>query len=85
METLRIEIVNKKAKKILQELADLNLINIQDQDPIKSFQSLLNRLRNRKGAPSLAEITKEVELVSSRFPGVCLKKVISLFCMFLHG
>ena len=66
METLKIEIVNKKAKKILQELADLNLINIQDQDPLKSFQSLLNRLRNQKDAPSLKEITKEVELVRAK-------------------
>ena len=63
METLRIEIVNKKAKKILKELADLNLINIQDIDPAKSFQNLLNKLRASKGTPSLAEITKEVELV----------------------
>ena len=66
METLKIEIVNKKAKKILQELANLNLINIQDQDPLKSFQSLLNRLRNQKDAPSLQEITKEVELVREK-------------------
>ncbi len=66
METLRIEIVNKKAKKILQELADLNLINIQDQDPLKSFQSLLNRLRNQKDVPSLQEITKEVEIVREK-------------------
>ena len=66
METLRIEIVNKKAKKILQELADLNLINIQDQDPLKSFQSLLNRLRNQKDDHSLQEITKEVEIVREK-------------------
>lgn len=66
METLRIEIVNKKAKKILQDLADLNLINIQDQDPLKSFQSLLNRLRAQKGTPSAEEITKEVELVREK-------------------
>lgn len=66
METLRIQIVNKKAKKILQDLADLNLINIQDQDPLKSFQSLLNRLRNHKGVPLLSEITKEVELVREK-------------------
>ena len=66
METLRIEIVNKKAKKILKELADLNLINIQDIDPSKSFQNLLNRLRSNKGAPSLDKITKEVELVRAK-------------------
>lgn len=66
METLRIEIVNKKARKILQELADLNLIHIQEQDPTKSFQGLLKRLRSRKGTPSLKEITKEVELVREK-------------------
>ena len=66
METLRIEIVNKKAKKILQDLADLNLINIQDKDPMKLFQHLLNRLRTQKTTPSLQEITREVELVRER-------------------
>ena len=66
METLRIEIVNKKAKKILQDLADLNLINIQDKDPMKSFQNLLNRLRTQKTTPSLQEITREVELVRGK-------------------
>lgn len=48
METLRIEIVNKKAKKILQDLADLNLINIQDKNPMESFQNLLNRREPKK-------------------------------------
>ena len=66
METLRIEIVNKKAKKILKELADLNLINIQNIDSSKSFQNLLNRLRSNNGTPSLDEITKEVELVRAK-------------------
>jgi hypothetical protein len=66
METLRIEIVNKRAKKILQELADLNLITIQEQDPMKSFQVLVNRLRSRKDAPSLSAITKEVESVRAK-------------------
>lgn len=66
METLRIKIVNKKARKILKELADLNLINIQDNDPMKSFQDLLNRLRASPKAPSLQEITREVELVREK-------------------
>ena len=69
METLRIEIINKKAKRILKELADLNLINIRDLDPSKSFQNLLNKLRSTKGTPSLDEITKEVELVRSKRHG----------------
>lgn len=66
METLRIEIVNKKAKKILKDLADLNLINIQERDPMKAFKNLLNRLRSNKDTPSLQEITREVELVRGK-------------------
>jgi hypothetical protein len=30
MESLKIEIINPKAKKLLEDLADLNLISIQD-------------------------------------------------------
>jgi hypothetical protein len=66
METLRIEIVNKKARKILKDLADLNLIHIQERDPMKAFQSLLARLRSNKNAPSLQEISREVELVRGK-------------------
>ncbi len=66
METLRIDIVNPKAKRILKELAELNLINIRDKDPIKSFDSLLNRLRTKGKGISLDEITKEVEIVRSK-------------------
>jgi hypothetical protein len=66
METLRIDIVNPKAKRIIKDLADLNLINIRDKDPLKSFENLLNRLRTKGKGISLDEITKEVELVRSK-------------------
>ena len=66
METLRIDIVNPKAKKIIKELADLNLITIHDKDSAKSFQRLLKKIRNKKEKISLAEITSEVELVRSK-------------------
>jgi hypothetical protein len=66
METLRIDIVNPKAKRIIKELADLNLIKIRDKDPIKSFETLLKRLRAKAKDISLEEITKEVELVRSK-------------------
>lgn len=66
MESLRIDIVNPKAKKLIQELADLNLISIRDKDPVKSFQNLLTKLRSRKPLISLNEITKEVELVRAK-------------------
>jgi hypothetical protein len=69
METLKIDIVNPKAKKIIKELADLNLISIRDKDPIKSFRKLLSKLRNTGEAISLAEITKEVELVRTKRDG----------------
>lgn len=63
MEMLRIDIVNPKAKRIIKGLAELNLINIKDNDPVKSFQVLLNKLRGKSNVISLVEITKEVELV----------------------
>ena len=66
METLRIDIVNPKAKKIIKELADLNLITIRDKKPINSFQALLSKLRNKTERISLDEITKEVELVRAK-------------------
>jgi hypothetical protein len=65
METLRIEIVNPKAKRLLKDLADLNLINIEKTMDSKSeFRGLLSKLRtNSDMAPSLDEITNEVENV----------------------
>ncbi len=66
METMRIDIVNPKAKKIIKDLADLDLINIRDKSPIKSFGALLNKLRTKSKRISLEEITKEVELVRSK-------------------
>jgi hypothetical protein len=65
MEALRIEIVNPKAKRILKDLADLNLINItKTVDSSTEFRKLLSKLRVKATtAPSLDEITKEVESV----------------------
>jgi hypothetical protein len=66
METIKIDIVNPKAKKIIKDLADLDLITIRGKDPLKSFQTLLNNLRTKCKKISLEEITKEVELVRSK-------------------
>ena len=64
MESIRIDIINPKAKALLKDLADLNLIKIKKDDPKKNFQSLLTKLRkNQMEAPSLEEITAEVEKV----------------------
>jgi hypothetical protein len=63
METIRIDIINPKAKKLLKNLADLKLIRIKKE--VKSeFSSLLQKLRNKSSESiSLDEITKEVENV----------------------
>ena len=70
METLRIEIVNPKAKRLLKALADLNLITIDKMDDLKlEFKYLLSKLRS-DSVPSLDEITREVEIVrASRYEG----------------
>lgn len=64
METIRIEIINPKAKSILKGLADLNLIRIKKENKQSEFMDLLTDLRmNSDLAPSLEEITDEVESV----------------------
>ena len=65
MESIRIEILNPKARKLLKNLAELKLIKISDLSDRKSeFKKLLNRLRSKSDtAPSIEEITKEVEAV----------------------
>lgn len=64
MESLRIEIVNPKAKRLINSLADMDLIRIKKEKVQSDFCELLSRLRRHsQDAPSLDEITKEVELV----------------------
>jgi hypothetical protein len=66
MNTLRINILNPKATRLLQDLADLNLIAIQDASK-SGFAAILKQLRSKeKSAPSLEEITKEVELARAK-------------------
>jgi hypothetical protein len=66
MNSLRVNIINPKAVQLLQNLADLKLITIQE--PSKNeFSSFLKKLRSKtKSAISLEEITKEVELVRTK-------------------
>lgn len=66
MNTMRVDILNPKAVRLLKDLADLNLIAIQDTSN-NGFSSTLKKLRSKaKSAPTLEEITNEVELVRSR-------------------
>ena len=66
MNTIQVNILNPKADIILKDMEKQNLIAIKK--PSKStLQSVLNNLRsNAKTAPSLKEITKEVELVRAK-------------------
>jgi hypothetical protein len=64
MESIRIDIINPKAKKLLNDLAELNLIKISKEKYKNEFSTLLKRLRAKSNDEiSLDEITKEVELV----------------------
>lgn len=64
METIRIDILNPKAKSLLRDMADLDLIRIK-KDKVKSeFKELLEKFRSSSDeVPSLNEITAEVESV----------------------
>jgi len=66
MNTIRINILNPKAIKLLKDLADLNLIAIQYSSK-NGFESVLKKLRSKaNSAPTIEEITNEVELVRSK-------------------
>lgn len=64
MATMNIEIINPKAKKLLQDLADMKLISINEK--ANPFLGAVKKLRSQKAAISLEEITKEVEAVRSK-------------------
>lgn len=64
METIRIDIINPKAKKLLKGLADLNLIKINKEKYKSEFSDLLKKIRDKtEDDISLEVITKEVEQV----------------------
>jgi len=63
MKTYQIDILNPKATKLLKELADLKLITIRETKK-EDFLDVVSNLRKKAAskAPTLEEITKEVEL-----------------------
>lgn len=64
--TIRIDILNPKAVKLLKNLAELELISIK-QESQTGFADVLKKLRsNHKTAPSLEEITNEVMKVRAK-------------------
>lgn len=65
MDSLQIDILDPRVKKILKNLEQLNLISIRKKKS-GDFQTLLKDLRKKSdSAPDLEEITREVELVRS--------------------
>ncbi len=64
MSTIEIDILNPKANKLLEELAELKLISIR-KPADDEFMALIKKFRAKakKNPPTLDEITKEVELV----------------------
>ena len=67
METIKVDILNPKAKNILKGLADLNLIKIRKEQKKSDFTLLLEKLRKQSDTvPDLNEIAKEVESVRKK-------------------
>jgi len=68
MASLQVDILNPKAGKLLRDLADLNLIAITELGKNEGFLKAIKKIRRKaeKNAPSLEEITKEVELARSK-------------------
>ena len=67
MITYQVNILNPKADKLLQDLADLDLISIQKSSE-DDFIKAINHIREGAAAnsPTLEEITAEVELVRAK-------------------
>jgi hypothetical protein len=61
MNSVRIDILDPKAKELLKNLEELNLISIKKNRRTSSLE-VVDKIRNKKGPkPTLEEITKEVE------------------------
>lgn len=63
METIRVDILNPKAKKLLQDLMELKLIRFTESEfPKNRFLDLLAEMR-KDNAPSLEQIQEEVKAI----------------------
>jgi hypothetical protein len=69
--TFEIDILNPKAKKLLKDLEDLELISIRKQSK-DGFMSVVKRIRTKaaKYPITLEEITQEVEEVRMKRYGL---------------
>ena len=66
MKTYQVDILNPKAARLIQDLADLKLISIKETKK-QEFMSIISKFRKKASSnvPTLEEITKEVENVRS--------------------
>ena len=64
MEALNVQIINPKAKSLLLNLEELNLIQIEAKSALSEILAKLRR--NEAEVPTLEEITEEVELVRQK-------------------
>ncbi len=63
MEALRIEILNRKALKLIKGMQELNLIKVSEE-PASKLKAYLKKMRRHSAtAPGMEEITKLVEEV----------------------
>jgi len=64
MQTYQVNILNPKAGKLLQDLADMELISITLQEET-GFEAVVRKLRKKAEAapPTMEDITREVEAV----------------------
>ena len=65
MSNFNVEILNPKAKKLLQDLEDLNLISIKKAEE-NPFLAVVKKIRSKRAQISLEDITKEVETVRAK-------------------
>ena len=66
METVKVDILNPKARKLLKDLADLDLITIRETTK-SGFSEVLKKIRSKSDTvPSPEEIADDVEVVRSR-------------------
>ena len=64
METLNVQLINPKAKVLLMNLEEMNLIRIELKP---TLSELLAKIRCKENeAPTLEEITEEVEMVRQK-------------------
>jgi hypothetical protein len=67
MDTIEIDILDPKARKLLKNLAELNLISIRKPSNNKFLGTVYKiRAKAKNNPPSLDEITKEVEIVRAK-------------------